>query len=1506
MKLFIIILMFLIQIKLNLSLKYQGINCYVLSQSYEITIKLRGKGVQNIINENYNSCPNLVYLNDEEINTLTDKCYQVEIPEDKDEENTLKLIWNTITNSLANIFEGLNNIEEVDLSNFDTSSIIHMSQMFMNCESITSINFKNIKTSLVEDMRLMFAKCYSIIELDLSPFDTSKVIDMHFMFSECRQIKNLNISNFITDNVVHMEGMFSNMHSLENLYLNFDTSKVMSMHGMFAYCNSLTSLDISMFNTSSVTDMSYMFTNNNKFISLDLSNFDTSKVTLMNNMFEGCSSITSYKLSSFITSSATDMSNMFRYNTNLQSLDLFNFDTSKVTLMNGMFYGCYYINFYNLSSFNTSSVVDMTDMFRDNVYLQSLNLSNFDTSSVTSLNSMFRGMQLLNTLDVSNFNTKEVVNMDYMFHFNWNLRSLNLSNFQTPKLKSMNEMFGLCLNLISLDISNFDTKQITNMQKLFSECNSISKLDLSSFDTSNVITMSEMFSGCNNLASLDISSFNTSSVIDLSSMFSKCNALNSLDLSHFDTSKVTKMNHMFFECIGLQKLNINNFDTHLVENMESLFSCCRSLTSIDLSSFDTSKVTNMNSMFYDNYKMKELNLSNFVTSLVNNNELMFCYCFDLEYINFPKYNEIDGLAIRDFMNNIRENVVVCINEGTNQAAKFLEFLDTKRCPTIYCGDDWKSKQKKFVFGVDGVYCAQDCSNYKYEHNDWCYPYCPEGVDFCTPGVENEETTTIPTNDNHKDTNAINDSSGENEISQTSNYLTDNLSTYKNSIYLTENVNISPTSNFVTENFSSSQNSLYRSSIPKDYSLTNLEMSTIINSEKLSDNIEQNLDIRTDEDNNSMDSTNNIEYNISIENNEILYQEIVDNILKNYSISEGKEKIIEGTDNYIYIISTSDIGKSIINGINDDSDERVSKIDLGECENILKDHYYISRNDSLIIIIFEKLTNISTERSLQYEVYEPYNKTKLNLSLCDNVTIITYVPVILSEKLQNLYNELQELGYDLFDINGAFYQDICTPYTSPEGTDVLLTDRINYYYNNNETLCQSNCKFSDYLMESQYLKCVCDTSNSEIDNKQIKKFKPKAIYESFYDTLKFSNYKVLLCYKLAFHVNSLTVNIGSIIAIIYFCIHLSFSVIYYNKGIRPLKLDIAKVIIKKPKLSNDAVDKKDNIKDKNEINNKDINYQSNPSKNATEKKLKILDIYDFPPKKNRNISSKNVKFNINNIKKNSDIPSTKFSEKDLIISNKIFTIDKSNEFKTEKKNSDSDILNNTNQQILDNFELNNLNYDSALQLDKRNFIEMYWSILKREHLIIFTFFIRNDHNLIPIKFSRFIFSVCTDMALNVFFFSDETMHKMYIDYGKYNFLQQIPQIVYSTLVSQLIDVFLCFLSLTDKHYYQIKDLKLESKYTLFKIIKCVKIKIIIFYTFTFLMFAFYWYTIACFCAVYVNSQKAFITDSITSFGLALLYPFILYLFPACFRFISLKANKARLTCIYATSDIIPFF
>jgi len=188
------------------------------------------------------------------------------------------------------------------------------------------------------------------------------------------------------------------------------------------------------------------------------------------------------------------------------------------------------------------------------------------------------------------------------------------------------------------------------------------------------------------------------------------------------------------------------------------------------------------------------------------------------------------------------------------------------------------------------------------------------------------------------------------------------------------------------------------------------------------------------------------------------------------------------------------------------------------------------------------------------------------------------------------------------------------------------------------------------------------------------------------------------------------------------------------------------------------------------------------------------------------------------KRDSKIHRKRSSDKNILISNKVFSIDKTREKffdnKVENKHLDNETEKDIQEEKLDNFEINNLDYEEAVNKDKRSFFQIYWSILKREHLILFTFFTRNDYNLIFIKFTRFIFLVCTDMAMNVFFFSDETMHKMYLDYGKYNFIQQIVQIVFSTVATQMIEVFICFLSLTDKHYYEIKNLKNEEKYNMF--------------------------------------------------------------------------------------------
>ena len=166
-----------------------------------------------------------------------------------------------------------------------------------------------------------------------------------------------------------------------------------------------------------------------------------------------------------------------------------------------------------------------------------------------------------------------------------------------------------------------------------------------------------------------------------------------------------------------------------------------------------------------------------------------------------------------------------------------------------------------------------------------------------------------------------------------------------------------------------------------------------------------------------------------------------------------------------------------------------------------------------------------------------------------------------------------------------------------------------------------------------------------------------------------------------------------------------------------------------------------------------------------------------------------------------------------------------------------------------------------------------------------------------------------MVLNVFFFSDESMHNVYQSGGVYNFFEQLYQMIISTLISQLLQIFLNYLSMTDIHYYRIKSLDKNyiNEEKVLSIINCIKYKLIVFYSSTFLLFLFFWYTVSAFCAVYANTQGIFVGDSYTSFFMGLLYPFALYLAPTALRIISLRAKENKnLKILYSLGNIIPFF
>ena len=444
-------------------------------------------------------------------------------------------------------------------------------------------------------------------------------------------------------------------------------------------------------------------------------------------------------------------------------------------------------------------------------------------------------------------------------------------------------------------------------------------------------------------------------------------------------------------------------------------------------------------------------------------------------------------------------------------------------------------------------------------------------------------------------------------------------------------------------------------------------------------------------------------------------------------------------------------------------------------------------------------------------------------------------------------------------------------------------------------------------------------------------------------------------------------------------------IYYCcKGINPIKISVSKLLFEEQKKDNDNIDtiKPFNVKAKSEKSHrstkskkkkqnkstKDFNppkkarVKRNNNNNSFERKkqkgdLKLVDIFN---KRRRSIKNKQQK------KDDESVKSDKVRKRKSIIDyqNEIVLKTRENLLNMEEQQLENKIENekkvtfNPNGQIYklkevklrneknknkqekyDNYEYNHMGYQDASKLDKRSCLRTYWSVLLREHYVIFTFISRNDYNLFYVKIERFFILICTEMTMNGMFFLHETMYRKKT--GGVTFAQKLPQIIFSLIVTHIIEIILCFLGMTDVHYYEIKALpkldkndnknnetienffkkdkrdkenvkkyqkeKSEKDNRIFNILDHMERKLIAFFVFTFLVFLFHWYFISAFCAVYQNTQKIFLRDSGISILTSLIDPFIIYGITCILRAISLTlCCRKKLSCIYKTSELIPIF
>ena len=1011
-----------------------------------------------------------------------------------------------------------------------------------------------------------------------------------------------------------------------------------------------------------------------------------------------------------------------------------------------------------------------------------------------------------------------------------------------------NVMFYGLTNILKVDLSKFDSSNVKNVLKMFQGCTSLTSINFNNFNAASITEMRDLFAECSSLQSLDLSSFITSSATKMDNIFYCCSSLTTLNLNNFDTSKVVSMSQMFYGCSNVTSLDLNNFVTSSVENMNSMFKDCKSLRYLNIKSFDTSKVTNMNRMFMSCNSLTSLDITNLVTSSVKNMERLFYNCKKLTTLDLSNFDTSSVTIMSSMFYGCSSLNSLNLNNFITSAVEnmMLMFSNCKNLETLNIDyfDTSKVSNMFSMFSNCKSLISLNLSSFK----------TTKAKNF-TYMFENINQNILYCIDETKIPKIIN------QLSSTYPNYNNNCSDIcfsdkriiivdKKCIYDCSNNDI----NTLEYNYFCKSDKVKEEDIPKNEEDIPKNEEDIICSPY--DFFVNNCNINSNE-------QNEINKIIELIRNEIL-TESMNSLIYNIFNDDKKDFSIRD-NNAIYQLTSSDNQKNY-------NHSNISTIKLGDCEKELKKYYNIDENDPLLIF---KVDLIESNQSplVEYEVYDYKEKKKLNLSICKDIPIEIDIPISLDT------NELFK-----YNLSSEYYKDRCFPYTTEKGADIILDDRKNEYFQNHMSVCEENCQFDDYDYNNKKAKCKCQVKETFMPKQEFKIDKDK--FMKLLNIKNTINIYVMKCYKLFLSKNGIKKNIGNYILLAIILLNIVLLLFFIFKEYNLLNIKIQNLI------NENKIERKKSKKQKKKkmsimsINKRNTIKNSNTHKKFSKERSKV---YYNPPR----LKMKNSSQSINESRTNEFI-SGKSKRIFKIEDNNIKIFDKNEKFlKKDIKYND--------------YEINRLNYKEALILDKRTYLEYYISLLKRKQILIFTFYIKDDYNSKILKISLLLFSFSLYYTVNALFFVDSTVHDIYEKDGSFDFIYQLPQIIYSSIISAIISTIINFLSLTEKNILRIKTAKEKNDENIMRITievkKCILIKIFLFFLFNFIGLICFWYYLGCFCAVYKNTQVHLFKDSIFSFILSLLYPFALCFLPGILRIPALNAQKQDKECIYKLSKFL---
>ena len=570
--------------------------------------------------------------------------------------------------------------------------------------------------------------------------------------------------------------------------------------------------------------------------------------------------------------------------------------------------------------------------------------------------------------------------------------------------------------------------------------------------------------------------------------------------------------------------------------------------------------------------------------------------------------------------------------------------------------------------------------------------------------------------------------------------------------------------------------------------------------------------------------------------------------------EGNNTFVVEDENDVHLISTLEAQFDKI---------EYSSVDFGECEKILKNDSNISDDEQLILYKIEHSVEGFNIPIIEYVFFTQDGKKMLNLSRCQDMKIKYNIPVNINEKDENKY-----------DPDSDYYKDECNNYKSENGLDLTVNQRKYIYNENNMSLCEKGCTYIIYNSQVQQVECFCNIKSDM-------EYSEENVDQSLLNQMEVdqdssnSNLKITRCANVLTNPEQLKSNSGFYLLLIILAIFLIVFILYCSKGKRMLEQKIDQIIYKKFEKG------KKNKKHKKPDITKRKKSRHKKSKNKLNSKIihsNIRNLISFNTKNTLNLINKPVKVNSIFTHSTHNVNTEKNNEKE------------------EKPDKDND------------YELNLLSYKMAKKYDDRSCCQYYTSQLKYKQMFMFTFCSFNDYNSGIIKKFIFFLSFAVHYTVNALFFTEATINQIFLDEGEYNFSHQLPQILFSALISTVaLRIMLETLVLTDRNILQVKHQKTYNEAMIMKekILKYINLKFALFFILNFILLFLFWYYVTIFNALFAGSQVYHIENTAISFAISLFYPVFWNIIPTVFRMCSLNSKKSKRQCIYSFSKILQF-